>query len=552
MAEDLKEQAPAPLSGDFESTPFAKIFYQLVREKKTGFLDIYTKAPPEGKVVKRLIMQSGSSFYVQGGAAEETLARILVAKGRLSEEKYQALKDQAVGDYKKLDEIAPAEAGLNGQEIADLYQYQTAIKIENCFALVRGYYIFRDSEAEGLKKFLLMQVKPENVMLAGVARHYPKVRVSKEYAGIEKKTFKARPDLVANINSFGLGPKEQRWLRGLGKEFIFGSAAQQAGMKSEDGGRILLSLYLAGYLELPPDQEDFPLGKAYIDGFAREKKAEEKKQAADKKVEDKKEEARKEAKKEEPKLPIEEMLDKDMSNQELLVEIDKMLAKIHQKEITFFDIMGVTQQTSSSQIKKIYFKMAKVFHPDAKPDLYKGEVRDKVEDLFTKIGEAYNTLTDGELRKQYTDKLKSTVSDEEMEKANKVIQAEMEFQKATIDIRRGSFKEALASLDKATNLVPDEPEYKIYQGYCLFKTSGLTAATKASKMIEDALKDRPKVAEGWFYLGVINRVHGELDKARVYFQKTLDLDKYHQEAQRELRVVDMKLAEEPKKGKKKK
>jgi tetratricopeptide (TPR) repeat protein len=552
MAEIVNEPAAPEFAGSFEAMPFARIFFQLVREKKTGLLDIYTQAPPEGKVVKRLAMQSGSSFFIQGGSAEETLARILVARGRLSEERYQALKDQAVGDYKKLDEIAPAEAGLNGQELADLYQYQTELKIENCFALVRGYYIFRDSDSEALRKFLLMQVKPEKVMLEGVIRHYPKGRVSKEYAGIEKKTFKTRPDLAQNINAFGLGPKEQRWLRGLAKEFVFGSAAQQSGLKSEDAVNILLSLYLAGYLELPPEQEDFPLGKAYAGGFAREKKAEEKKLAADKKVEEKKEEARKEAKKEDPKLPIEEMLDKEMSNQELLVEIDKLLAKIHQRETTFFDIMGVNPQTTSSQIKKIYFKMAKVFHPDAKPDLYQGEVRDKVEDLFTKIGEAYNTLTDGELRKQYSDRLKSTVSDEEMEKANKVIQAEMEFQKATIDIRRGSFKEALVSLDKAASLVPDEQEYKIYQGYCIFKTQGLTAASKASKMIEEGLKERPKVAEGWYYLGVINRVHGELEKARVYFQKALDLDKYHQEAQRELRVVDMKLAEEPKKGKKKK
>jgi tetratricopeptide (TPR) repeat protein len=195
--------------------------------------------------------------------------------------------------------------------------------------------------------------------------------------------------------------------------------------------------------------------------------------------------------------------------------------------------------------------MARIFHPDAKPALYKGDVRDKVEALFTKIGEAYSTIIDPEFKKQYVEKLKSTVSDAEMEKANRVIQAEMEMQKGVIAIRRGSFKEAAAALEDAIKLVPDEPEFKIYMGYAQFKVQGVASAGKYAKMIEEALKQRPKVAEGWFFLGVIYRVNGELEKARDYFNKALELDKYHQDSQRELRVIEMKLAEAPKKGKKK-
>lgn len=542
MAESLKNQDAVPLSGNLEDVPFARIFYLLAKEKRTGFLDILTAAPPEGKVVKRVVMLNGSNFYIQGGAADETLARILVSQGKLSEEKYQGLKDKSGGDYKKLDELALEAGGVNGPGLGELFQFQTELKLKNCFALIRGFYQFRESDGESVRKYLLAPISPEKIMLAAVAANYPKARMDKEFAGIAKKRFLLKPELNESINLFGFGPKEQRWLRGLGKELVFAHAVQASGLKPEDAGHILLALYFAGYLELAKGEEDFPFGRAFQEAVAKAKKVEEKKPAAEEKKEEKKE-----VKKEEPKLPIEEILDKDMSDQELLSEIDKMLDMIAKKEITFFDIMGVDERTPSAHIKRIYFKMAKVFHPDAKPELYKGEIREKVEDLFTKIGEAYNTLTEPDLRKQYVDRLKSKVSDAEMEKANRAIQAEMEFQKATIAIRRGGFKDAVSALDAAIGLMPDEPEYKIHLGYCLFKTQGVGSAAKSGKMIEDALRDRPKVAEGWFYLGVISRVQGEMEKARGYFLKALELDKYHQESQRELRVLEMKLAEKSKK-----
>jgi len=541
MTETKNGHGTSP-SGNLEEVPFAKIFYQLASQKKTGIMDICTAAPPAGKIVKRLMVSKGVNLYVQGGGVEETVARILVSQGRLGEEKYQALKQAAKGDYKKLDELATRELNLNPVQLGELYQYQAELKVKNCFALARGFYQFREAGSEDLQKYLLAPIIPEKLMAAAVAMHYPEARIEKEFEGIDQKQFKTRAELEQSLNLFGFGPKEQRWIRGLGKEFVFARAVKSSDLKPEQAGQMLLTLYLAGYLELPAEDEDFPLGRAYLPAGAKKKKVIEKKPVEEKKVEEKKEE---------PKLPIEEMLDKEMSDKELLAEIDKMLELVDKKETTYFEIMGVDELAPAAQVKRIYFKMARLFHPDAKPDLYKGEVRDKVETLFTKIGEAYNTLTDQEAKKQYVDRLKTKVSDAEMEKANRAIQAEMEFQKATIAIRRGAFKEAITALDAAIHLVPDEPEYMIYMGYCQFKTQGVSAAARASKMIEEALKQRPKVAEGWFYLGVIYRVKGELEKAREYFTKALELDNYHQDTQRELRVIEMKLAEAPKKGKRK-
>jgi len=539
MAEAEKEKNHL-LAGNLEEIPFARVFYQLVREKKTGFLDLYTALPPKGKILKRIIILSGSSFYVQGGTPEETLSKILVKKEKLSPDKYERLKQQAGKDYKKLEDLAIKEAGLNPQEIGELYQFQSELKLKNCLALVKGYYQFKEMPAEALKKYPLVSVSPEKLILSGVSTHYPKARIEQEFRGIEKKEFQLNGDLSLALEKFGFGPKELRWLRSLGKSFSALSAIRTSGLKPEKALQIILALYFTGYLYLPPEQEDFPLGKVYVEKEAKAK--------PEKKPEPTKPEVKKpEPKKEPAKLPIEEMLDRQLSDQELVQEIEKRLELALKKETTYFDILGVDEKTPPAHIKRVYFKMAKLFHPDAKPDLYKGELRQKVEDLFTKISEAYNTLSDPELRRQYQEKLRSKVSEEELEKANRAIQAEMEFQKAMIMIRRGAFKEALPIMENVVSLMPDEPEYKIYLAFCRFKSEGRTASSQAKRMIEQALEQRPKVAEGWYYLGVINRVEGDLLKARECFEKALELDRYHQEAQRELRIIQMKMSQEPKK-----
>ena len=58
----------------------------------------------------------------------------------------------------------------------------------------------------------------------------------------------------------------------------------------------------------------------------------------------------------------------------------------------FYDILGVTESASSSEIKNAYRRLSMEYHPD-RPN---GD-----EEKFKKIGEAYETLGDSEKRRMY-------------------------------------------------------------------------------------------------------------------------------------------------------
>jgi curved DNA-binding protein len=61
----------------------------------------------------------------------------------------------------------------------------------------------------------------------------------------------------------------------------------------------------------------------------------------------------------------------------------------------YFDILGVTQDASSADIKRAYRQLARKYHPDLNPG-------DKAaEEQFKLLGEAYEILSDPEKRSQY-------------------------------------------------------------------------------------------------------------------------------------------------------
>jgi len=73
------------------------------------------------------------------------------------------------------------------------------------------------------------------------------------------------------------------------------------------------------------------------------------------------------------------------------------LSRFASSSKSFYQILGVPQSASQSEIKAAYYKLAKQYHPDVN----KGN-----EDKFKEINSAYETLSDTDKKRQYDDMLK--------------------------------------------------------------------------------------------------------------------------------------------------
>lgn len=65
---------------------------------------------------------------------------------------------------------------------------------------------------------------------------------------------------------------------------------------------------------------------------------------------------------------------------------------------TLYDVLGVSQSATAKEIHKAFRKIAKVKHPDINKE-------ENAHEVFTEIQEAYDILSNEELRKQYDDHL---------------------------------------------------------------------------------------------------------------------------------------------------
>lgn len=61
----------------------------------------------------------------------------------------------------------------------------------------------------------------------------------------------------------------------------------------------------------------------------------------------------------------------------------------------YYEVLGISRTASDDEIKKIYRKLARQFHPDTNPN------NKQAEDRFKEISEAYSVLSDSEKRAQY-------------------------------------------------------------------------------------------------------------------------------------------------------
>ena len=64
-------------------------------------------------------------------------------------------------------------------------------------------------------------------------------------------------------------------------------------------------------------------------------------------------------------------------------------------EKDFYKILGVAKDVSDAELKKVYRKLARTFHPDSNPEDPKAEAK------FKEISEAFSVLSDKEQRKEY-------------------------------------------------------------------------------------------------------------------------------------------------------
>jgi tetratricopeptide (TPR) repeat protein len=206
---------------------------------------------------------------------------------------------------------------------------------------------------------------------------------------------------------------------------------------------------------------------------------------------------------------------------------------------THFEALGLDKKATPAEVKKAFVLLARDLHPDTVTDPSQGELRSVKEGLFARVNEAAQVLGDDARRKEYEAELTGDKKDVDV---GRIFDAEEKFQKAEIFIKARKYKEGLALLDEAIQLNDTEAEFYAWRGYARFLLAGdrKVAFDDCASEVKKALKLVDRCLPAHLFLGHMHKVVGNLKAATSSFQRVLDLDEKHVEAQRELRLMGKK------------
>jgi len=224
-------------------------------------------------------------------------------------------------------------------------------------------------------------------------------------------------------------------------------------------------------------------------------------------------------------------------------EIEEAYAGL--KTRNHFEVLGVPRASSEAQVKDAYFRLAKRFHPDTHHDPLLTDLRDKLEAVFIRLGEAYEILRNPRSRSAYESDLaarmprapKPPAESEAPPPADPELAAklaEAAIKKAEKLILQEKFWDAIQILE---NAIPSARSRIKQKGRVLLANAYLRNPNwvkQAEQVLLTATQEDPQYAEPFFLLGTIYKASGLRSRAISMFRKAVELKPEHEEAAAEL------------------
>lgn len=199
--------------------------------------------------------------------------------------------------------------------------------------------------------------------------------------------------------------------------------------------------------------------------------------------------------------------------------------------VQIFMYFGLTDRPKPPEVTKVYKEFAKSYHPDTLPQATTEEVRKLNHDLFARVTNAHDILTDDKKKAEYFDKMKQA-------EAERQLRSEDLIADAFALINTGKFVEALPKVEEACKLYLSE-KAKMYRIWVTLKV-GNVPPEKVDAMAAE-LKALPSDSRRLplynFVSAMLKWEQGDTDGAASDFDKAIQLDGNFIHARRELAAM---------------
>lgn len=476
-------------SGHINDPLLVAVFSTIATKRLNGIMRAET-----GKFKKELYFRNGMLVGGRSNILKETFGRVLFENGLINQPDYESSLKEVL-DKKKKHGAVLQEQGLLPININDALKLQLRMRLVYTFSMTDGVFHFKETEVPD-NVVMQFSLPILGLVAEGVRLHMPGSATA-EFTAKNMDKLCVKGQVRYDPSLLNLSQEELNLMTKL----ISGKQLKQVmadlSMDAHEVNGLLFLFTGMGFIAFQETQQDKPAAAAAA-----------------------------------PKAQMTE------EHKRLLEEFKDKYEDL--KDKNYYECLGVGQQVNAAAIKKAYFLLAKQYHPDHFFD-YPHEIRELSSEIFTLVTTAYESLTNDDERKKYDEYLKTGKKQSESEEADKIVKAELQFQKGQILLKTNNLKEAYDNFKWAVELNPTEGEYLSYFGWTTFKLAPDSdqARTKSLEYIQRGLQLNKEQDTGYYFLGRILKVKGDEAKALEAFRTSYAKNPHNIDALREIRAYEL-------------
>lgn len=208
----------------------------------------------------------------------------------------------------------------------------------------------------------------------------------------------------------------------------------------------------------------------------------------------------------------------------------------------FFQMLGLPQDASPQAANAAFLDLAKRWHPDRLPPQL-ADLRDQAGRVFSHLNGALQTLLDPAKRAEYVDLLKQGGgSPEEQAKVTQALEAQNEYRKAEILLKKGDLAGAERFASAAVEKDGEQPDYLAVLAWIRASKPAASPDDIAAsiRLLDSALGASPNHNRALWYRGALLKKLGKEGLALLDFRKLLEVDPRNVDAAREVRLHEMR------------
>jgi len=200
-------------------------------------------------------------------------------------------------------------------------------------------------------------------------------------------------------------------------------------------------------------------------------------------------------------------------------------AYIDSKSQNYYELLHIDTEATSVEVEETYLKMAKLYHPDQQFREGMQQLKGELEELFNRVTEAYNILSDDSRRWEYDLSLATVMqgrSGTGYKKAKDPAKAKEAYSKGIASFKAKDLESATVHFKEATRLDASNAGYYSHLALALLQRP--KRESEAEEAMLAAIELEPGSADHRANLGLLYQRAGIRDKAKQAFEDALKID----------------------------